>query len=219
MRRADLAWMGACEAGCVEWVAAGTGRRAAAFVAGLFTFCLLGWPLLLACFEGAFGNHEVAGSAPYWLTYAVFVLCTAVEAATGASVGKRILGLRVLGATTLRLARWRAAARWLLKLLPVHALVILTGVTRGAGPGEAGAYLAQACCLYLPLLYLLRLLDPARQWPHDRWTGTGVFRRQRARRGFAVVIDGGQANHGGRVVTVRCEPASVPGCAITSSPR
>jgi uncharacterized RDD family membrane protein YckC len=169
---------------------AGPVRRLIAFAIDMVAFAVLASPLLLYCFAESFRNAVLEGSAAYWGIYGMFVATTGIEAFTTRSIGKWVVGARVLDSTTFRPAPLRAAVRWLLKLLPVHCFVIIMGLAGHGNDLDDSVVdcLALAMYAYPPLQLLVITLTSSKRGPHDFCTRTGVYQQARAASGFPVVM-------------------------------
>ncbi|HEX2972378.1 MAG TPA: RDD family protein [Tepidisphaeraceae bacterium] len=99
-------------------------RRTWAFVADAIAFFIFSCPLWYICLSKSFENQQVEGSLEYWATYGSFVFFTGAEVFPGQTLGKWLLGLRIVDRGGRRLSRTRSAARWLVKYLPVHWTIL-----------------------------------------------------------------------------------------------
>lgn len=111
-------------------------------------------------------------SVPFWLYYAALH-----SSAWQATLGKRLLGLRVMALPAGRLSFGRALGRAVVMLIPFeanHFVVLQLAPLDGAAPGPA-FYLGLAGVYALLALYLgWVVLSPRRQGPHDWAAGSQV---------------------------------------------
>ena len=204
--------MAASVSGASKVARAGIWRRAAAAVLdGGVNLAAAGAALLVS--ELLWLRSDGAVSVPVWVPALVFVAAgwahtLAGEGAFGgATLGKRALGLRVVGGGGFDPALWRVVARRACLdavVLVVAALALWLTMVRqygGLPPGTPveldGSDAMVFCAFFANLVVLLALgrrLDPKRRFPHDSLAGLAVICT-------AETADaGGGTGSGGRLV-------------------
>ena len=155
-----------------------------------------------------------AVSVPVWVPVVVFFAAGWAHTlageglCAGVTLGKRALGLRVVGGGGQEPALWRVAARRACLdavVLAVAAVALWLTMVRqygGLPPGTPvemdGSDVVVFCAFFLNLVVLLALarhLDPQRRFPHDSAAGLAVIRAA-----VAVAAAGPAAGSGGRRV-------------------
>jgi uncharacterized RDD family membrane protein YckC len=156
---------------------------------------ILGWMAVVAAISA--GIAVAAGGYANWLAwgttvaqllgFAVLVLPVGIylfvteSSARQATVGKRVLRMRVVARDGSRPAAWRILVRTVVKLLPwefAHFFVWHT-VAAASGDGVFPPWLIAGLVVadVLPVAYVLTvLIEPQRRGPHDLVAGTRVVR-------------------------------------------
>lgn len=156
---------------------------------------ILGWVAVVAAISA--GIALATGGYANWLAWGVgvaellgfFVLVLPVgiylfvseASARQATVGKRVLRMRVVARDGSRAPAWRILVRTIVKLLPweiAHFFVWHT-VAAASGDGVFPPWLIIGLVIadILPVAYVLTvLLEPQRRGPHDLVAGTRVVR-------------------------------------------
>lgn len=173
-------------------VPAGVPRRlAAALLDAVLSLAAAGVVLLVS--ELLWLRSQGAVSVPVWVPVLVFFAAGWVHTlvgeglCAGVTVGKRVLGLRVVGGGGHDPALWRVAARRACLdavVLAVTALALWLTMVRqygGLPPGTPveldGSDVTVFCAFFVNLVVLLGLgrhLDPKRRFPHDSLAGLAV---------------------------------------------
>jgi uncharacterized RDD family membrane protein YckC len=102
-------------------------RRTCAYVADAALWELLAMPALLSCVGTSWGNRYVPGSTAYWIAYLSFLACNAPEVFSGASVGHRLIALRITSLDGGKAPLSRRLVRAVLKYVPIHLIVLGEG--------------------------------------------------------------------------------------------
>ena len=202
-------------------VPAGVPRRVAAalFDAGV---SLVAAGVVLLVSELLWLRSRGAVSVPVWVP--VFMFFAAGWAHTlageglcgGVTLGKRMLGLRVVGGGGQEPVVWRVALRRACLdavLLAVTVLALWLTMVRqygGLPPGTAvemdGSDVAVFCAFFVNLVVLLALarrLDPQRRFPHDSAAGLAVVSTAEAGTGAGVAAGSGRRRVAAPVGVVR----------------
>lgn len=156
-------------------------------------------------------RSQGAVSVPVWAPVLVFFAAGWAHTlageglCAGATLGKRALGLRVVGGGGQEPALWRVAARRACldaAVLVVTALALWLTMVRQYGglppgtPGDLdGSDVAVFCAFFVNLLVLLafaRRFDPKRRFPHDSLAGLAVVRTAAADAGKGPAAGSGR---------------------------
>lgn len=153
-------------------VVAGFWRRLAAWVLDVFALGLVGWVL------GLLIAHALTAMGPWGRVFGFFVAGLYFAAldshwGQGQSLGKRVMGIRVLSSSGQLLAPWQAGLRF----VPVGLPWFLNGAA--FPPSLVDSWLmvpliALILGLALSQLYLAVFNRPSRQLVHDVWMSTVV---------------------------------------------
>lgn len=156
---------------------------------------ILGWMAIIAALStgialatGGYANWlawgtgvaQLLGFAVLVLPVGIYLLATE-SSSRQATVGKRVMKMRVVARDGSRASAWRILVRTIVKLLPwevAHFFVWHT-VAVASGDGVFPAWLVAGLIVadVLPVAYVLTvLLEPDRRGPHDLVAGTRVVR-------------------------------------------
>ena len=167
-------------------------------------------------------RSQGAVSVPVWVSVLVFFAAGWAHTlvgeglCAGATLGKRALGLRVVGGGGQEPALWRVAARRVCLdavVLLVTALALWLTMVRqygGLPPGTPvdldGSDVVVFCAFFVNLLVLLALgrrFDPKRRFPHDSLAGLSVVRTAAADAGQGPAAGSGRRRVAAPVGVVR----------------